>query len=97
MWVSLCKKNLSEDFNYLLKLGGLPSHSDKFLRVLELITKFYHIKGDFRNELIVKLPQAKKNARGIGNSTNHFIQKTLSPNWEELIESLHFKIEELFK
>ncbi|WP_297127357.1 hypothetical protein [Thermococcus sp.] len=70
---------------------------DKFLKALELTTKFYHIEGDFWDGLINRLSQAKKNARQIGNSTNHFIPKTLRPNWEELIESLRFRIEELFK
>jgi len=70
---------------------------DKFLKALKLTLEFYHIEGDFWEGLIIKLSEAKKNARWIGNSTNHFIPKALRPNWEELIESLRFRIEELFK
>ncbi|NJE00453.1 nucleotidyl transferase AbiEii/AbiGii toxin family protein [Thermococcus sp. JdF3] len=63
---------------------------------LKLTLGFYHIdEEDFLNGLIEKLDYAKNNARYIGNSTNHFIPRSLRPNWEEMIESLKLRIEEL--
>lgn len=62
---------------------------------LKLTIEFYHIEDEFWEGLIEKLNYAKKNARYIGNSTNHFIPKSLRPNWEEMIESLKLRIEEL--
>ncbi|HDZ35858.1 MAG TPA: hypothetical protein ENH81_02950 [Thermococcus sp.] len=62
---------------------------------LKLTLGFYHIEGKFWGGLIEKLDYAKENARYIGNSTNHFIPKSLRPNWEEMIESLKLRIEEL--
>jgi len=62
---------------------------------LKLTLGFYHIEGEFWRGLIEKLDYAKRNARYIGNSTNHFIPKSLRPNWEEMIESLKLRIEEL--
>ncbi|CAD5243349.1 nucleotidyl transferase AbiEii/AbiGii toxin family protein [Thermococcus camini] len=63
---------------------------------LKLTFEFYHINNeDFLRSLIKKLDYAKENARYIGNSTNHFIPKSLRPNWEEMIESLKLRIEEL--
>ena len=62
---------------------------------LKLTLEFYHIEDEFWRGLIEKLDYAKRNARYIGNSTNHFIPKSLRPNWEEMIESLKLRIEEL--
>ena len=57
---------------------------------------FYRINGrNLFKELIEKLDEAKKNARYIGNSANHFIPKNLRPNWIEIIESLKAEIENL--
>lgn len=95
--VALYSRMEGKDIYDLFHALNMEFEMDKFLKALELTTKFYHIEGDFWGGLIVKLGQAKKNARQIGNSANHFIPKTLRPNWEELIESLHFGIEELFK
>ncbi len=93
--VALYNRMEGKDIYDLFHALSMEFDMDKFLKALELTTKFYHIEGDFWNELTVKLAQAKKNASQIGNSTNHFIPKTLRPNWEELIESLRFMIEEL--
>ncbi|WP_148882907.1 nucleotidyl transferase AbiEii/AbiGii toxin family protein [Thermococcus aciditolerans] len=62
---------------------------------LRLTLEFYHIEDEFWRGLIEKLDHAKENARYIGNSTNHFIPKSLRPNWEEMIGSLKLRIEEL--
>ena len=95
--VALYNRMEGKDIYDVFHTFNMAFEMEKFLKALELTTKFYRIEGDFWGELISKLSQAKKNARQIGNSTNHFIPKTLRPNWEELIESLRFRIEELFK
>ncbi|WP_297421168.1 nucleotidyl transferase AbiEii/AbiGii toxin family protein [Thermococcus sp.] len=95
--VALYNRMEGKDIYDVFHALNMEFEMEKFLKALNLNTKFYHIEEDFRGGLISRLGQAKKNARYIGNSTNHFIPKTLRPNWEELIESLRFKIEELFK
>jgi len=95
--VALYSRMEGKDIYDVFHALNLDFDVDSFLKALELNLRFYHIEGDFWGELIDKLAQAKKNARQIGNSTNHFIPRTLRPNWEELIESLRFGIEELFK
>lgn len=61
----------------------------KFREALKENIRFYRVKEEnFLNKLIIKLDNAKKNAKYIGNSTNHFIPKALRPNWEEMIDSL---------
>ena len=95
--VALYNRMEGKDIYDVFHTFNMAFEMEKFLKALELNTKFYRIEGDFWDELISRLSQAKKNARQIGNSTNHFIPKTLRPNWEELIESLNFRIEELFK
>ena len=68
----------------------------KFEEALNLILNFYKISGsNLFKELIKKLDEAKKNAKYIGNSANHFIPKNLRPNWIEIIESLKAEIENL--
>ncbi|WP_461863573.1 nucleotidyl transferase AbiEii/AbiGii toxin family protein [Thermococcus sp.] len=95
--VALYNRMEGKDIYDVLHALNMKFEMEKFLKALDLNTKFYRIEGDFWGELISRLDQVKKNARQIGNSTNHFIPKTLRPNWEELIESLNFRIEELFK
>ncbi|MBO8181885.1 MAG: hypothetical protein H0Z28_03715 [Archaeoglobus sp.] len=57
---------------------------------------FYRInERSLFKDLIEKLDEAKKNAKYIGNSANHFIPKNLRPNWIEIIESLKAEIENL--
>ncbi|GAB6136349.1 nucleotidyl transferase AbiEii/AbiGii toxin family protein [Thermococcus prieurii] len=94
--VALYNRMEGKDIYDLFHALNMGFDIDKFLKALGLTLRFYHIEGDFWNGLTGKLREAKKNARQIGNSTNHFIPKTLRPNWEELIESLRFRIEELF-
>jgi len=95
--VALYNRMEGKDIYDVFHVLTMEFEMEKFLKALNLNTKFYRIEGDFWDELINKLSRAKKNARYISNSTNHFIPKTLRPNWEELVESLRFRIEELFK
>jgi len=57
---------------------------------------FYHVEGDLFVGLISKLREVKGSARGIGNSTNHFIPRSLRPNWQEIIDTLIVMIENQF-
>ncbi|NJE26406.1 hypothetical protein E3E22_07195 [Thermococcus sp. MV5] len=93
--VALYNRMEGKDIYDVFHALNMEFEMEKFLKALELTLTFYRIEGDFWRALISKLNQAKKNARQVGNSTNHFIPKTLRPNWEELIESLRFRIEEL--
>ena len=81
------------DVFYTLKLDFKEK---KFEKALNSTLNFYKIsERDLFKELIKKLDEAKKNAKYIGNSTNHFIPKNLRPNWIEIIESLKAEIENL--
>lgn len=93
--VTLHNRMEGKDMYDLFHALNMEFEMNRFLKALKLTIKFYHIEGDFWCDLVSRLSQAKKNARQIGNSTNHFIPKTLRPNWEELAGSLRFRIEEL--
>ncbi|WP_461863369.1 nucleotidyl transferase AbiEii/AbiGii toxin family protein [Thermococcus sp.] len=95
--VALYNRMEGKDVYDVFHALNMEFEMEKFLKALDLNTKFYRIEGDFWGELISRLSQAKKNVRQISNSANHFIPKALRPNWQELIESLRFRIEELFK
>ena len=84
-------KDIYDSFHAL----NMEFDEKKLENALKLTLEFYHIEGEFWGGLIEKLDYAKKNARYIGNSTNHFIPKSLRPNWEGMIESLKLRIEEL--
>ncbi|MCD6142955.1 nucleotidyl transferase AbiEii/AbiGii toxin family protein [Thermococcus sp.] len=94
--VALYNRMEGKDVYDVFHVLNMEFEMDKFLKALELTLKFYHIEEDFWEELISRLSQARKNTCQIGNSTNHFIPKTLRPNWEELIESLRFRVEGFF-
>ncbi len=59
--------------------------------------KFYRIEGNFYQGLIRRLNEAEKNAKYIGNSTNHFIPGRLRPNWRELMITLKEELVNLFE
>ncbi|MBP1912383.1 nucleotidyl transferase AbiEii/AbiGii toxin family protein [Thermococcus stetteri] len=85
-------KDIYDSFHAL----NIEFDKNKLENALKLTLEFYHINtGDFLKSLVEKLDYAKKNARYLGNSTNHFIPKSLRPNWVEIIESLKLRIEEL--
>lgn len=84
-------KDIYDSFHAL----NMEFDKKKLENALSLTLEFYHIGDGFWRGLIEKLDYARKNARYIGNSTNHFIPKSLRPNWEEMIESLKLRIEEL--
>jgi len=93
--VTLHNRMEGKDMYDLFHALNMEFEINRFLKALKLTIKFYNIEGDFWGDLVSRLSQAKKNTRQIGNSTNHFIPKILRPNWEELVESLRFRIEEL--
>jgi predicted nucleotidyltransferase component of viral defense system len=85
-------KDIYDSFHAL----NMEFDKGKLETALKLTLEFYHIGNrGFRNDLIRKLDYAKKNALYIGNSTNHFIPRSLRPNWVEMIESLKLRIEGL--
>jgi len=94
--VALYNRMEGKDLYDVFHVLSLDFDVGKFLEALDLNLKFYRIEGNFWGDLVDKLARAKENARQIGNSTNHFIPKALRPNWEELIETLRFRIGELF-
>jgi len=78
--VALYNRMEGKDIYDVFHTLDMKFEMEKFLKALELNTKFYLIEGDFWDELIRNLSQAKKNALQIGSSTNHFISKSLRPN-----------------
>lgn len=77
------------DIFYILRWGY---NMKNFEKILYMLQRFYRIKGNFFVDLIGRLNDAEKNAKYIGNSTNHFIPQHLRPNWKELIITLKEEI-----
>ena len=69
---------------------------EKLMDTLNINIEFYNIV-DFFKGLMRQINLAKQEAWYIGNSTNHFIPKSLRPNWVELIETLEGDLSKRFK
>ena len=87
--IALYNRTEGKDIYDVFYTLRLQFEMEKFKKTVKENLKFYRIgEENFSSGLITKLEEAKKNAKYIGNSTNHFIPKALRPNWEEMIESL---------
>lgn len=87
--IALYNRTEGKDIYDVFYALRLQPDKGTFKEALKENLRFYRIgRKNFSDELITKLDEAKRNAKYIGNSTNHFIPKALRPNWEEMIESL---------
>lgn len=65
---------------------------DSLTRALDLMCELYRI-DHFLEKLLLKLRDAKKNILYIENSTNHFIPRSLRPDWKIFVDTLIMKVE----
>ncbi|MFW6194467.1 MAG: nucleotidyl transferase AbiEii/AbiGii toxin family protein [Halobacteriota archaeon] len=73
----------------------LSYDKQSFIEGLDSMLDFYKCRmkrSEFLENLNLKLKDAERNAYYIGNSTNHFIPRSLRPNWSIFIRSLSTKI-----
>jgi len=72
----------------------LDFDTDRLFRALNLMLRFYRLGWvDFLKNLLERLREAGENSYYIGNSTNHFIPRSLRPEWKVFIDTLILKIE----
>jgi hypothetical protein len=79
---------------------GLETAYDKKTlgKALDIQMRFYKIEGtkeELLSSLIKKLDEVSSKSTYIGNSTNHYIQTKLRPDWQAFIKTLRRKIENL--
>ncbi|MCX9083609.1 MAG: hypothetical protein CVT48_06420 [Thermoplasmata archaeon HGW-Thermoplasmata-1] len=92
-FAALYSRTEGKDFYDLFHALDLPMEKNHLAAALGMMLGFYRIgTKNFVEELIFKLHDAGRNAQYIGNSTNHFIPRSLRPEWRIFIESLAAKI-----
>jgi len=94
--VALLRRSEGKDIYDLFHALNMEFNRERLLKAVEMTAGFYHVEGDLFVGLISKLREVKGSARGIGNSTNHFIPRSLRPNWQEIIDTLIIIIENQF-
>ncbi|OYT48332.1 hypothetical protein B6U83_03680 [Thermoplasmatales archaeon ex4484_36] len=94
--VALLRRSEGKDIYDLFHALNMEFDRERLLKAVEMTAGFYHVEGDLFVGLISKLREVKGSARGIGNSTNHFIPRSLRPNWQEIIDTLIVMIENQF-
>ena len=95
--VALYNRTEGKDIYDIFHTLSFDFKREYFEKSLSMNLKFYKIKGNFYQGLIEKLNESEKNARYIGNSTNHFIPIDLRPNWRVLIITLKKELLNLFE
>lgn len=93
--VAFYSRNEGKDIYDLFHALHCDFNRNRFQKSLGMNLNFYRIEGNLYEGLITRLNEANKNAKYIGNSTNHFIPASLRPNWREMILSLKEEIEHL--
>jgi predicted nucleotidyltransferase component of viral defense system len=68
---------------------------DLLNKSLKKLIKYYEIKKDIFNFVIKKLVSFKEKYKIFQNSTNHYIPKSLRPDWKMLTQGLIFEIENI--
>lgn len=97
--ISLYRRIEGKDIYDLFYALDLTYDKNKVIHSVSTLFKQYHIKHtihDFLTNLLEKIDDMESNAYYIGNSTNHFIPKTLRPNWKIVIRDLKQKIDHHF-
>ena len=82
-------KDIYDSFHLL----NMDFDRKRLMEALSFGIEFYHIEGDFFESLNERLERALRMAAYIGNSTNHFIPRSLRPNWREMIRTVMWRIE----
>jgi len=95
-FVALYNRMEGKDIYDIFYCLDMDFDKENMFRALDLMLDFYKIERlSFPDDLLLKLKNAKKNSHYIGNSTNHFIPRSLRPEWEIFIDTLILKIEKI--
>lgn len=95
--VALYNRTEGKDIYDIFHILCCDFNRESLEKTMSMNLKFYRIEGNFYQGLIRRLNEAEKNAKYIGNSTNHFIPGRLRPNWGELMITLKEEIVNLFE
>jgi len=90
--IALYNRTEGKDIYDVFYSLDLDFDRDSLTKALDLMLEFYRIDR-FLEKLLLKLRDAKKNILYIGNSTNHFIPRSLRPDWKIFIDTLIMKVE----
>jgi len=93
-FIALYNRMEGKDIYDLFYCLDLDFDKEDLSKALNLMLDFYRIsQPGFRDDLMLRLEDARKNSYYIGNSTNHFIPRNLRPDWKIFIDTLILKIE----
>ena len=92
--IALYSRMEGKDIYDLFYCLDLKCDRENLFTAIKIMLDFYKInQAHFLNELLLRLREARKNAHYIGTSTNHFISRTLRPDWKVFLDTLMLKIE----
>ncbi len=97
-FVALYRRNIGKDIYDLYHALALPIETSVLSKALKGLFKFYHIREDlkgFYQGLLAKKDVLMEEATLIGNSANHYIPRSLRPEWRVLISSLWERLAEV--
>jgi predicted nucleotidyltransferase component of viral defense system len=95
-FIALYRRMEGKDIYDLFYCLEMDFDKNVMRKALNLMLDFYRIdKKDFLDNLILRLKNAKANSYFIGNSTNHFIPRSLRPNWKVFIDTLVIKLNDI--
>lgn len=96
--VALYQRNLGKDIFDIYHALELDIDMPVLCKTLEKRLLFIHIDSnlhEFFSDLLEKRSALLKDAANIGNSANHYIPRSLRPDWQVLISSLWERLEVL--
>lgn len=94
--IALHNRLEGKDMYDLFYLLNFKIDKEGLFEILSDLLAFYKIdKNDFREKILLQLEKALRNVTYVGNSTNHFIPRTLRPDWTIFLATLKDKIEKL--
>ena len=93
-FIALHNRMEGKDIYDLFYCLDMDFNKENLTEALNIMLGFYRIdKENFRDALLLRLRNARKNSYYIGNSTNHFIARDLRPDWKVFIDTLILKTE----
>jgi predicted nucleotidyltransferase component of viral defense system len=93
--MALYNRGEGKDIYDVFYVLDMPFKKNIVKNALSDLLIYHHIKleyGNFLKDLIKKVDTLQSNAQYIGNSTNHFIPRSLRPDWVVFIRTLQEKI-----
>lgn len=86
--IALCRRMEGKDLYDVFHALHNGYDKEKLREALRLNMDFYGLQGDLSSNIKEAMENVKNNITYIGNSTNHFIPRSLRPNWDELVNTL---------